>query len=162
MKRIIALCAASLIFQSNNCASSSEAPAPKIPSEISGFVSIRYQDSLIKLFNSFKDPKHTSGAFQRRDVSQVYIAFLNDGPINVMTTFPGLLEYTDRLQQQITIDTSPDISALMRAASLPDNKNRKFWESFHSSVRTCLAKRVRGITLYPTDAETMINNTIIS
>ena len=158
MKKMFLYCVSSVLLQNIYCASD-EKKALSFPSEISAHVDYEYKKHLIRVFESL-DPQQQNQRFFSRDASQAYIAFLNDGPRNVMDKFPELVKRADMLQQDIFAnETSAAVALLVENAS-EGRKDSIFWECLHASLRITLKDKAKGIIIYPTDLETLEQNEV--
>lgn len=159
MKNLIFIQIALLLPQILVCADDS--PKPSLPSVISPLVSDTYQKAyLSKVFASLTSQVRRDGAFFSRDISQVYVAFLNDGPIKIMEKFPCLVDKANALQEKIFDCGQAPVSLLMHAA--PNNNDLLFWETLHTSLRIALKHAVPEIAILSSDKKTMKANTTAS
>lgn len=158
MKKICIVIISNMLIANLYCASEEKKPL-SLPSEISNFVDCAYRGHMQSLFNKLQEPRHRGGAFFNRDASQAYMAFLNTGPRNVMHNFPALVTHADTLQQTILDDEASAVSPLMHKA-LESKKDPTFWECVHTTLRITLKHKIMGITICPTDLETLEHNSI--
>lgn len=160
MKKICIVIISNMLIANLYCASEEKKPL-SLPSEISNFVDCAYRGHMQSLFNKLQEPRYRIGAFFNRDASQAYMAFLNTGPRNVMHNFPALVTHADTLQQTMLDDEASAVSPLMHKA-LESKKDPTFWECLHTTLRITLKNKVKGITIYPTDLETLEQNAVTS